>query len=45
MKRIIGLILVIICIASPCFAAGAQKDIGVVLIGSSEYKEDHMIYG
>lgn len=43
MKRIIGLIFAIICISSSCFAAGAQKDIGVVLIGSSEYKEDHMI--
>ena len=43
MKKVIGLIIVLICMSSSCLAFAGGKDIGVVLIGSSEYKEDHMI--
>ena len=43
MRKFIVLVFTLICFAGTCFAAENQKDIGIVLIGGSEYKEDHMI--
>lgn len=43
MKKVLGIIIFVICITGTCLAAILHTDIGVVLIGSSEYKEKHMM--
>jgi hypothetical protein len=43
MKKLLGIIAFVICITNTCFASILHTDIGVVLIGGSEYKEEHMM--